>query len=81
MKPLLLLLIQHLLLAPAIYCQNEEMDSLKAVLSNQREDTGKVNTLNQLCKALRENHDYTNAMAYANAALSLSVKINFKKGL
>ena len=80
MKPLLLLLMQYLLLVQVLYYQNQQIDSLKAVSANQREDTSKVNTLNELCKALAENHDYTNAIVSASTALSLSLKTNFKKG-
>src|SRR3954447_872799 len=55
-----------------------KIDSLKKILVIQKEDTNKVNTLNELSAIL--DHDRNSAMQYAKEALSLSQKINFKKG-
>ena len=63
-----------------VCCQNKTIDSLKVLLPTQKEDTNKVNILNEVSKALTQNHNYTNAIAYANEALSLSAEINFNKG-
>ena len=62
-----------------VCCQNKTIDSLKALLPTQKEDTNKVNILNEISKALTQNHNYTNAIAYANEALSLSAEINFNE--
>ena len=55
-----------------------KIDSLKSVLVTEKEDTNKVNTLNELSAFL--NHDRNSAMQYAKEAVSLSQKINFKNG-
>ena len=60
------------------YTQSETIDSLKKVLATEKEDTNKVNTLNELSATL--NHDRNSAMQYAKDALLLAQKINFKNG-
>lgn len=56
------------------------VDSLKKVLLTQKEDTNKVNTLNELSKNLFKSKLYENALQYANDALSLAGKIDFQEG-
>jgi two-component system NtrC family sensor kinase len=60
--------------------QNSTIDSLKKVLLTQKEDTNKVNTLNELSINFFNNVDYKNAMQKAKEALTLSGKINFING-
>src|SRR5258708_1140510 len=62
------------------YTQNKTIDSLQKVLQTEKEDTNKVNTLNELCRALRNDKDYKNAQLLGEEALSLSEKLNYKKG-
>src|SRR5262245_53272605 len=87
MKPLLLLLMQYCLLAQALCCQNVSIDSLKAVLTNQKEDTSKVNTLTTISEIVRteiynaNDTAYTSAILYAQQALLLAEKLNFRKGM
>jgi len=59
--------------------QNAQIDSLKNVLQAQKEDTNKINTLNNLSRLFMY-EDALSAFQYANQALSLSENINFKKG-
>jgi two-component system, NtrC family, sensor kinase len=76
--PNIFLQIIFLLCSLYSYAQNEKIDSLKKVLATEKEDTNKVNTLNELSAAL--DHDRNSAMQYAKEALSLAQKINFENG-
>jgi tetratricopeptide (TPR) repeat protein len=61
------------------YTQNN-IDSLRKVLETQKEDTNRVNTLNWLAGSYVLMDDRKNGMEYADQALFLSKKIDFKKG-
>jgi len=64
-----------------LYAQDLSIDSLQKVVQKQKEDTSKVNTLNYLSVAfLQKGDDYKTAILYAERTLSLSKKINFKRG-
>jgi len=54
-------------------------DSLKKILQAQKEDTNKVNTLNGLSRNL-VTRDPESALQYANNALLLAEKIDFREG-
>ncbi len=56
------------------------IDSLKNVLLMQKEDTNKVNTLIALYRSSYFKGELKNTSLYANQALSLSKKLNFKRG-
>jgi two-component system NtrC family sensor kinase len=62
--------------------QNDSLkiDSLKQVLQTQKDDTNKVNTLNEFAIAFSQNSDDLKSRQTATEALALSEKINFKKG-
>jgi signal transduction histidine kinase len=60
--------------------QGESIDSLQKVLQTQKEDTNKINTLNELASILIQISDYPKSLEYANKALKLSETLNFKKG-
>ena len=60
--------------------QNKTIDSLKKVLQTQKEDTNKVNTLIVLGTVLTDSIEYDFALKYADEALALSKKLNFKRG-
>jgi len=61
------------------YSQNSKIDSLLSVLKTSKEDTNKVNILNELCKYwLKKNSD--SAIYYAEKAKILSEQISFKIG-
>src|SRR4051794_45569 len=55
------------------------IDSLKRVLLTQKEDTNKVNTLNELSNYLSY-QDTDSSFSYASLGLSLSQKLNYVKG-
>lgn len=56
-------------------------DSLVAVLQKQREDTNRINLLNELAWTnYSETYDYNKALEYAKEALTLSQKLGFRTG-
>lgn len=57
-----------------------KIDSLMNVLKTAKEDTNKANTMNALSYHLSQKGDYDKSKKYANDALQLSEKINYKKG-
>ncbi|MBA3970653.1 MAG: tetratricopeptide repeat protein [Bacteroidetes bacterium] len=62
------------------YCQSSKTDSLLTVLKNTKDDTLKVNLLNQLF----DHYEFENAVKaneYLTKATELSQRINYKKGL
>ncbi|MEO8711544.1 MAG: ATP-binding protein [Parafilimonas sp.] len=58
-----------------------KIDSLKNVLLTQKEDTNKVNTLNELGKTFFYKSDNKSVAQYTNEALTLAEKLNYNKGL
>jgi len=64
----------------ALLAQNKQIDSLLSVLATAKEDTAKVNTLNNLSRQLEKIGRYAEARKYADDALFLAEKIGFKKG-
>ena len=75
-----------LLFLTAYYChipllaQLINIDSLQNVITNAKEDSNKVNSLNALAMELRNNNPDT-AIYYAKQALVVSEKIKFTKGI
>ena len=61
--------------------QNKIIDSLKLVISSTSLDTVKVNAQNAICKILWQSGQLDSSLNYAEVALQLSKKINFKKGI
>ncbi|MEP7171060.1 MAG: tetratricopeptide repeat protein, partial [Bacteroidota bacterium] len=57
-----------------------KIDSLETVLKTSKEDTTKVNVLNNLSWELINTAEYAKAKQYADDALAIAEKINFKKG-
>jgi len=67
-----------------LYCfpqQDQNTDSLLAVLNKQKNDSNKVNTLNALSKQFLQAKNITDAKKYAEDALSLAEQIDFKNGI
>ncbi|HEY4800250.1 MAG TPA: tetratricopeptide repeat protein, partial [Bacteroidia bacterium] len=62
------------------FTQQSLADSLSKVLKSAKEDTGRVNTLNLLCRTFWLRGDYDSAQKIADESLSLSSKLKFKKG-
>ncbi len=62
------------------YSQNNTIDSLKMLVSQQKEDTNKVNTQIRLSEKYYDIWDIQKATNYANEALGLAQKIVYKKG-
>src|SRR5690606_1476974 len=67
-----------------VYAQNQgqtEIDALQVKLSKAKEDTAKVKILSQMSEKLCWSGDYDRALQYADSALALAKKTNFKKGI
>ena len=60
--------------------QTKTIDSLQKVLQTQKEDTNKVNTLDEHAYEFTDNADSQKSFQFANQAISLAEKINYKKG-
>ena len=64
----------------SLFGQQSAIDSLEKALVTIREDTARINLLNQLAKQHNSMSD-EKAMAYAQQAMDLSKKINYEKGI
>jgi tetratricopeptide (TPR) repeat protein len=62
------------------HAQTKTIDSLQKALQTQKEDTSKVNTLNELAYEFTYTVDSRKSFQFANQAISLAEKINYKKG-
>lgn len=60
--------------------QNNEIDSLLAILKIEQEDTSKVNNLNELAEKYWQMSDYANALNYAQEGRVIANQIKFKSG-
>lgn len=83
MKKTLLFLIafSHILLPVIGKGQNQILDSLQAVLRTAKEDTTKVNTLNELSWQHKDLGDYDVALKYADEAMLIAKQINYTIGI
>jgi two-component system sensor histidine kinase UhpB len=63
-----------------VFSQTNTIDSLLKVLQTEKEDTNKVNTLNQVCRFYILKVETGMGFLYANKELSLSEKLNFSTG-
>lgn len=85
--------LKVLLLFPAIFfsqlCiaqqnilqQNKVIDSLRNILANLKEDTNKVNKLNDMSVQLRSLSQIADSKTYADSALALAEKLHFTRGI
>ena len=74
------LFLSFIIFSLTAYTQNNTIDSLQKLLLSEKEDTNKVNTLNELASILVNKSDFSNSLPYANKALSLAKTLSFKKG-
>lgn len=82
MKKRLLLLITLNLFQHACFSQEQHFDdSLIIILKTAKEDSAKVKVLINICSEKWKYAEYAEAKKYADAALSLSEKIDFKNGV
>jgi len=63
------------------FSQSREIDSLINILKSAKEDTNKVNYLNDLGRLLMLNSDFDAALVQAQRAKTLSETLNYKKGI
>lgn len=59
----------------------QDNDSLVSILKSAKEDTARVGLLIEICKEKWKHAAYTEAKKYADEALILSEKLNFKNGI
>jgi len=64
-----------------VFAQKNKIDSLEIAVKSAKEDSSKINILNDLSWEQIAVGNYTQADVSANQAFHLSEKINFKKGL
>ncbi|MBL0181792.1 MAG: tetratricopeptide repeat protein [Chitinophagaceae bacterium] len=62
------------------FSQNSEIDSLKNVLLNAKEDVKKIEIINELSFGYYKNDCFDSSLHYAKYALMLAEKINYTKG-
>ena len=62
------------------FAQDAKIDSLKKVIAVSKDDTSKVNTLNELSKVIRTAKPLE-TIRYGKEAIELATKLNYKKGL
>jgi len=62
------------------FSQQDKIDSLLNLIESSKEDSNKVNLLNQLCQQYR-NDDPEKAMKYGNLAISLAEVLEYKRGI
>lgn len=78
--PKLLFLLFFLNSSYLVPAQTSKIDSLINALQTKAQDTNKVNTLQQLARALEGKGRFDSALSFATRSLELSKKLNFKKG-
>lgn len=82
MRRVTLLLLLNCVYPHFIFCQQNKLDSLEKVLITEKEDTNRVNTLNQIAYlyTIQPSQDYRKALIVTEAARQLSDKISYKRG-
>src|ERR1044071_3874688 len=70
-----------LLVFPGLSAQNSSLDSLRAKLSGQPDDTSRVNLLNKISSELMYEGDMYSSESMAKEALELATKLDYKEGL
>ncbi|MGP8217298.1 MAG: tetratricopeptide repeat protein [Bacteroidia bacterium] len=63
------------------FAQTHEIDSVRNLLETDKEDTNRVNTLNNLSRQLYLLSDYSQSDSLAQISLALAQKINYKQGM
>ncbi len=76
----IVVLLFFILLLIQSYAQDSQIDSLKTVVPTLKEDSNKVNALNELSLLLWDVQPDTTIM-YATEAIEIGYRINFKKGM
>jgi len=61
------------------FAQTKEIDSLKLLLTNAKEDTSKINILNTLSFLLYQSGDNENSLQFAHRQLALAHKLGLQK--
>jgi len=82
-KKYLLLFVSWQIFLPIMFIaqENKKIDSLLMILKTKNDDTTKVNLLNSLSSESLRNNNIDAAKKYAEDALSLAVKKEFKNGI
>jgi signal transduction histidine kinase/Flp pilus assembly protein TadD len=81
MKVKISLAIIALTMMYGVFAQKSAViDSLENILKTAKQDTAKVIVLNSLSKQYKNISDFEKAMQYAESALALAEKLNYKRG-
>src|ERR1700739_1850893 len=75
------LFIAVLVLSSITFAQTTQIEKIKSLLKDAKEDTNKVKYLYKLCHEYRIVNDYYNGLSYGEQALQLAKELNFKKGI
>lgn len=78
--PFFLFIVFLFLFCHKALSQQNMIDSMLNALKTIKQDTGYVNTLNEISKALRNIGDYEQSILYAQKAEKEAINQNFKKG-
>src|ERR1017187_718991 len=80
---LLIFTSAYLLIGTFTFSQssNRQIDSLLSLLKKDKEDTNKVNHLNNLSHEYINKSSYDTALQYANVSLQAARQLNFQKGI
>jgi tetratricopeptide (TPR) repeat protein len=81
MKKITLLLLFIFIASATKQSQAQNIDSLINVISTQKPDTNKINTLSLLADGYWKVSKYEESIKHANEVLELSKKLKFKQGL
>ncbi|HEY0031337.1 MAG TPA: tetratricopeptide repeat protein, partial [Bacteroidia bacterium] len=76
----LLLLFITLIESPGFAQKDNKLDSLINYVKTAEQDTNKANALISICRSMSGVGEYMEAKKYADEALKLSQKLNYKKG-
>lgn len=79
-------MVKHILflffgcLLTSVFSQNAKIDSLQNIINTTKEDTSKVNAMLEI-GAEYKNEDAKKTFEFANKAIDLAEKVNYKKGI
>lgn len=81
MKKLLIFLLILAVYPGSLWAQQKEIDSLETLLKTDKEDTNKALHLYEIGRQYGNLHQWQKDSAYSYATLTLSQKLNYKKGI
>ena len=76
-----ILFIAFFFLSFATFAQNKNIDSVKNLVTLNKDDTNKIKNLNKLCVWCKNIGEYGMALEYGVRGLNLSIRLNYKLGI